>query len=240
MEQIKIKAQKREETGKRVTKDLRKQGIIPAVVYRKGQETLPVSISERELIHALHTEAGENVIINLQISGTEKKNQNKTVIIKEIQHHPIKGNLLHIDFNEISLTETITVKVPIETKGEAMGVKRDGGVLEHMLWELEIECLPTEIPEKIEVEVEKLEIGGAIHVKDLIVPSSIKVLNDPEAMVVAVEPPRIEEVKEEAPPEEVAAEPELIRKEREGKEEAEAPQEQPKEQEGKKEESKEK
>jgi large subunit ribosomal protein L25 len=109
-----------------------------------------------------------------------------------------------------------------------------------MLWELEIECLPTEIPEKIEVEVEKLEIGGAIHVKDLIVPSSIKVLNDPEAMVVAVEPPRIEEVKEEAPPEEVAAEPELIRKEREGKEEAEAPQEQPKEQEGKKEESKEK
>ncbi len=242
MQQVKIKTQRRDETGKKNTRAIRKQGIIPAVVYKEGQKTLSISLSERELIHALHTSAGENVIINLQIGDKNKKDQNKTVIIKEIQHHPIKGNLLHVDFYEISLTEVITVKVPIETKGEAIGVKRDSGVLEHMLWELEVECLPTEIPEKIEVDIDKLEIGDAIYVKDLIIPPQIKVLNDLETIAICVEPPRAEEAPEAAPEEEAVVEPELIKKGKEPEEAvpAEQPKEQPKEQGEKKEESKEK
>ena len=243
MKQVKIKTQRRDETGKKNTRAIRKQGIIPAVVYKGGEETLSISLSERELVHALHTSAGENVIINLQIGDKNKKDQNRTVIIKEIQHHPIKGNLLHVDFYEISLTETITVKVPIEAKGEAIGVKRDSGVLEHMLWELEIECLPTEIPEKIEVDIDKLEIGDAIYVKDLVVPPQIKVLNDLETIAICVEPPRAEEAPEAAPEEAVSVEPELVKKGKEPEEEgvsAEQPKEQSKEQGEKKEKSKEK
>ena len=242
MKQVKIKTQIRDEAGKKNARALRREGNIPAVVYKGGQETLSISLVEKELIHALRTSAGENVIINLQIGDKNKKDQNKTVIIKEIQHHPIKDNILHVDFHEISLTEAITVKVPIETKGEAVGVKRDGGILEHMLWELEIECLPTEIPEKIEVDIDKLEIGDAIYVKDLVVPPQIKVLNDLEAIAICVEQPSVEEVPEVAPEEKAAAEPELIKKGKEPEEEAaaEQPKEQPKVQGEKKEESKEK
>lgn len=217
MEQVKVEAKKRSGTGKKVAKDLRKGKEIPAVVYGAGEESCPVSVSEEALFKALHTSAGENVIINLQVSDADNKNKNKTVIVKEIQYHPVNGNVLHVDFNIISLTETIQVSVPIETKGEASGVKREGGILQHLLWELEIECLPTKIPEKIEVNVEKLEVGNVLHVQDIIIPEGIKVLNDPQAIVVSVEHPKAEEVKEPVVEEE-AAEPELIRKKKETEE----------------------
>lgn len=221
MEQVKIKAQKRDETGKKIAKNLRRQGMIPAVVYKKGEGAVSISVPERDFIHALHTAAGENVIISLEIDNAGKKDQSKTAIIKEIQNHPLKDSVLHIDFQEISLTETITVKVPIETRGEAVGIKRDGGVLEHVLWELEIECLPTDIPQKIEINIEKLEIGKEIQVKDIVLPPNIKVLNNPDAIVISVGAPMAEEAAKEAVPGEEAAEPELIRKEKKAEEEEE-------------------
>lgn len=214
MEQVKIKVQKRDGTGKQIAKSLRRQGMVPAVVYKKGEDAVSISVPEKDFIHALHTAAGENVIIALEIDKADTKNQSKTAIIKEIQNHPLKDSVLHIDFQEISLTETITVKVPIETKGEAVGVKRDGGVLEHVLWELEVECLPMDIPQKIEVDIEKLEIGKEIQIKDLILPSKIKVINNPDAIVVSIGTPMAEEVVKEAVPGEGAEEPELIRKEK--------------------------
>lgn len=217
MEQVKVEAKKRNETGKKIAKKLRKGKEIPAVVYGAGEEPCPISVSEEVLFKALHTSAGENVIINLQVSSADDKGKNKTVIIKEIQYHPVSGSVLHVDFNVISLTQTIQVNVPIETKGEASGVRRGGGILQHLLWELEIECLPTEIPEKIEVNVEKMEVGDVLYVQDLIIPAGVKVLNDPQAIVVAVEHPEAEEVKEPAA-EETAAEPELIRKKKETEE----------------------
>lgn len=229
MEQVKIKVQKRDERGKKIAKKLRKEEMIPAVVYRKGEETISISVPEKDFIHALHTAAGENVIIALEIDKADKKSQNKTAIIKEIQNHPLKDSILHIDFQEISLTETITVKVPIETKGEAVGVKRDGGVLEHMLWDLEIECLPMDIPQKIEVDIEKLEIGNEIQVKDVILPPNIKVLNNPEAIVISVGAPMAEEIVKEAVPGEEVAEPELIRKEKKPELEEEAEEDKAKE-----------
>ncbi|MFH1856266.1 MAG: 50S ribosomal protein L25 [Candidatus Omnitrophota bacterium] len=218
MEQVSLKAQARDEAGKKIAKNLRRTGMIPAVSYKGGEAAFSVSISEKDLIRALHTSAGANVIINLEINGADEKNKNKTVIIKEIQHHPVRDSIIHVDFHEISLTETITVNVQVEIKGDAIGVKRDGGILEHLLWELEIECLPTEIPEKIIVNVDKLGIGDAIHVKDIILPGQIKALDDPEVVVVSVEPPRKEEVAE-VTAEEGAVEPELIRKEKKAEEE---------------------
>jgi len=222
MEKIILGANVRHELGKEANKKLRAQGNIPAVVYKKGKESTPLKVDKKELFRILHTSASENVIITLQIKDEEKDSKpikDKTVIIKEIQHEPIKGDMVHIDFNEISLTEKITVNVPIETKGEPIGVKSDGGVLEHVVKELQIECLPTEIPQRIEVHVEVLKIGDSLRVKNLTIPSGIRVLNDPELTVLSVVPPHIEKPAEEVAAEEVV-EPEVIREKKPEAEEA--------------------
>ncbi|MDP3804158.1 MAG: 50S ribosomal protein L25 [Candidatus Omnitrophota bacterium] len=231
MEKVILKVDERKETGKKVAKDLRNKGLIPANVYKGGKDALNLQLSGDEILDALHTKAGANVIITLEISG-EGKIKNKTVIIKEIQRDPIKARILHVDFNEISLTETLKVNVPLAPHGEPEGVKKDGGILEHVMWELQIECLPTAIPARIEVDVTNLKIGEPIFVKNIVVPEGVKVLNDPELIAMIVKPPKVE-----APKEEVAAaetqEPELIRKKKEevpeeGEEKKEASKEQAK------------
>jgi large subunit ribosomal protein L25 len=232
MAKVILKADARKGTGKKVAKDLRKQGIIPANVYKGSSGAISIQVKEDDLQEALHTKAGENVIITLKISGASDA-KDRTVLIKEVQREPVKDGILHVDFNEISLTEALEVNVPIAAKGEAPGVTAEGGVLEHVMWELHVECLPTDIPEKIDVDISKLKIGDAVYVKDLAVPSGVKVLNDPELIVIIVKAKKVEAPKEEAPAE-GAAEPELIRKKKEeepGEEaaKAEAPKEAPKE-----------
>lgn len=222
MEKVILKAMIREEFGKQGSKRLRAQGDVPAVVYKKGKEALPVKVNDRELFHTLHTSAGENVIITLKIGSETKEaspSKDRTVIIKEIQYEPIKGDVLHLDFNEISLTEKITVNVQIELKGESEGVKAEGGILDNPTKELQVECLPTAIPEKIEVQVGGLRIGDSIKVKDLIVPDDVKVLTDPEVTVLSVMPPQVEKPAEEAVEEEIT-EPEVIREKKLEKEAA--------------------
>jgi large subunit ribosomal protein L25 len=217
-----LKAETRTATGKKVAKDLRGKGLIPANVYKQGKGAVSLQVSNEDFQQILRTKAGENVIITLKVSGAAK---DKTVLIKEIQREPIKDGILHIDFNEISLTEALKVDVPLVSRGEPVGVKVDGGVLEHVMRELHIECLPTEIPEKIEADVSGLKIGDAIFVKDIKVPGSIKVLNDPELIAMIVKAPKVEVPKEEVVAE-GAAEPELIRKKKEeeaSEEEAAAP-----------------
>ncbi|MDP3804876.1 MAG: 50S ribosomal protein L25 [Candidatus Omnitrophota bacterium] len=219
MEKVILKAAVRSATGKKVAKDLRAKGIIPANVYKAGKGALSLQVSMEAFNEVLHTKAGENVIITLNISG-EGSPKDKTVLIKEIQRQPVRDTILHVDFNEISLTETLKVNVPLVSRGEAVGVKIDGGVLEHVIRELQIECLPTAIPEKIEADVSSLKIGDAIHVKDVKIPEGIKVLNDPELIAMIVKPPKVEAPKEEVAEESV--EPELIRKKKEDALEAEA------------------
>ncbi|UCB57294.1 MAG: 50S ribosomal protein L25 [Candidatus Omnitrophota bacterium] len=214
MEKINLKAKMREELGKEAVKKLRKEGLVPAVVYKESK-SLNLKVSARDLFEATHTKAGENVIINLQI---ESKKPVRTTIIKEIQYHPVTADILHVDFNEISLNEVLTVKVPVAVKGEAEGIK-EGGVVEHILWEIEIECLPTQIPEDIPVDVSAMKIGDAVLVKDLHLPKEIKVLTDPEATVVTVAVPHVEEA-EEAKPEEEQVEPEVIMEKKPKEEEA--------------------
>lgn len=222
MERVQLKTQIREETGKKVTKGLRKAGLIPAVVYKEGKKTVHIKINEKDLLGALHTKAGENVLISLKIEdGSRRKDKGRVVIIKEIQHHPIKDQILHVDFQEISLTEKLEVDVPIVIKGEAEGVVKDEGVMEHVLWEVKVECLPADIPEKIEVDVTSMKIGDSILVKDLDTPPGVKILVDSEQTVVSLVPPHVEKPPEEVVAEEIT-EPELIRKEKEEEVEEEA------------------
>jgi large subunit ribosomal protein L25 len=211
MEKVYLDTQIREEIGKSGVNRIRKEGLVPAVVYHRGEAAIPVKVKGHDLLQVLHTGAGENVIIELRIAGTDKKD-NKTVLIKEIQHNPVRGDILHVDFQEISLTEEIEVTVPIAFKGESVGVK-EGGMLEHHLWELEIQCLPTAIPEKFNVDISALAIGDAVHVRNIVVPAGIKIVSDPEEMVVSCVPPRVEAVEEavEVTEEEAAAEPEVIK-----------------------------
>ena len=237
MEQVQLAAasRKKEEAGKKFANSLRKTGLVPAVVYKAGKETLTIAVNEKEFEKVLHTSAGGNVIIELKISGSDAKQQLRTVIIKEIQHHPYKDNILHVDFHQIALDEVIKVKVPIATKGEALGVKA-GGILERILWEIEIECLPTQIPEKLEIDIAGLDLGHTKMVKDLIVPAGIKILADPEQIVLSVTAKKtIEEAV--AVPEGEAAEPEVLREKKPTEEElaaeaaeaAKAPEKKPKE-----------
>ena len=212
MERLKLNVQLRQETGKEKVKKLRDIGLIPGVVYKKGTQTVNIKIAQKDLSGILHTKAGENVLLDLDITDGAR-DKKKTVIIKEIQYHPIKEKVIHVDFNEILLTETIKVDVQIVGKGEPEGVVKDGGTLEYILREAEIECLPTQIPERIEVEISHLKIGDTIYIKDLIVPSGIKILNDPELTVMSVEPPYVEKPAEEEVAEEIT-EPEVIGKEK--------------------------
>jgi len=218
MEKVILKSETRPGAGKKVAKDLRNKGLIPAVVYKGGKDALSLQLSSEDLEGVIHTKAGENVIITLEIDG-EGKAKPKTVLIKEIQRDPIKNKVLHVDFNEISLTETLKVNVPLVSHGEASGVKKDGGILEHIMWELQVECLPTAIPEKIEVDVSNLNIGDAIYVKDIKAPEGVKILTDRELIALIVKPPKVEVPKEEVVEE--VAEPELIRKKKEEAEEEE-------------------
>jgi len=219
MEKIILNVETREETGKTKSRKLRKKDIIPAVVYKSGKKAINLKIKQSDLYHVLHTSAGENVLITLKIKGA-KKTEDKACIIKELQRDPVKDDIIHVDLNEISLTEKIKVKIPVHPHGEAEGVVKDGGVLDHVLWEIEVECLPADIPEKVTVEVSAMKIGDTVYVKNLQVPKDVEILSDPELTVLNVVPPEKEEIVEEVAAEE-STEPEVIAKGK--KEEEEIP-----------------
>ena len=231
MDELLLEAQLREEIGKNRSKALRHQGLIPAVVYSDGKESLSIKISRSELIKLIHQHQIENAIITLKVKD-DKKKAGRPCMIKEMQHDPVKGDILHIDLHEISLTKALKVNVPVTTKGEAPGIKADGGSLEHIMWEIEIECLPTDIPKSIEVDISNLKIGDAVHIKDIQFPPKIKVLHDPESIVLSVAEPMKEEVA--APVEGAeATEPEVLKEKKEEPAEGKEP-------EGKEKEAKEK
>lgn len=214
MEEIFLEVEAREEVGRGKVKDLRDKGFIPAVVYAGGKESLPIKVSHRELLRLIHQHRIEGVVINLKVKD-DKKYKSRPCLIKEIQYEPVHQDIMHVDFNEISLTKVIKVNVPVVAKGESIGVKQEGGSLEHILWEVEVECLPTEIPKEIGVDVSQLKLGDSIHIKDITFPSNIKVLNDPSAIVLSVTAPMKEEVPVVPVEGEVAQEPEVIKEKKE-------------------------
>ena len=209
MQTVQLAAKPRAEAGKKNTKAVRRRGNVPAIVYGHGMKPLALEIGARELHQVLHTKAGENVVISLHVDGVQLKES--TCRIKEIQHSPVTEAIEHLDLTVISLTEKISVKVPlvVQNAAEALGVK-EGGILDVVHHEIEIECLPTQIPEKIMVDVKDMKIGADIHAKDLQIPREITCKLNPEEVIIALRPP----AKEEAPPAEeaAAAEPEVIEK----------------------------
>jgi large subunit ribosomal protein L25 len=214
MEQIILKVEPREDSGRIKAKALRDSGFIPAIVYGEGAKSQSVKVANRALSQLLHEHGLENVVINLVLKD-DPKQKSRSCLIKEIQYDPVRGNIVHVDFNEISMTKVLKVNVPVAAKGEPAGVKQDGGSLEHVLWEIEVECLPTDIPKEIEVDVSSLKIGDAIHIKDIKFPSNIKVLNAPDAVVLSVAAPiKVEEVTAEAEAG-AANEPEVIKEKKE-------------------------
>lgn len=199
MEELVLKAKKRTEKGTGVAKRLRRQGLVPGILYG-GSEVVPLTFAFKDLQKILSTKSGENTIFQLNIEGAENRERN--VIVRELQSEPVKGGVLHADFYEISMDKEITVSVEIVLEGEPVGVSEEGGMLNHLLREIEIECLPTNIPESIKVDVTELRIGDVLHLKDISIPAGVKVLEEPEEAIVSVTA-IVEEV--EAPPEEEEA-----------------------------------
>lgn len=213
MEEISLEAELREQRGRAAVKDLKESGYLPAVVYSHGKDALSLQISRSALLKLVHQHHLETSIINLKIKNDKKAA--RPCLIKEIQYNPVGENIVHLDFNEISLTEAIKVNIPIETRGEAVGVKQEGGSLEHLLWEIEVECLPTNIPKNIEVDISPLKMGEAVYVKDLVFSPGVKPLHDPAAVVLHIVAPMKEEAPAEAVEGEVKEEPEVIKEKKE-------------------------
>lgn len=214
MEEIILSAELREGIGRGKVKSLRENKFVPAVVYKEGKDSQSIQVPSGEFIKLVHHHRIENAIISLKIKDDKKKTP-RLCLVKEIQYHPVHGDVLHVDFNEISLTKTIKIKVPVEVKGEAPGVKQDGGSLERILWEIEVECLPTEIPSEIEVDVSSLKIGDSVHIKDIKFSSGVKVVDEQDAIVLHVVAPMKEEVAVEAEEGEEKKEPEVIKEKKE-------------------------
>ncbi len=205
---VKIEAELRQERGKNAARRLRRRGRLPCMVYGGGGEAVAVAVDPKALASILHSEAGHNALVNMEIRGGETVR----VILKEWQQEPVKGTVLHVDFLRVSRDTRLKVKVPIHAVGEPKGVKLQGGVFEFVLRELDAECLPDDIPETLTVDVTELEIGRHLRVSDLAVGPNVKVLTDPERVVAHVVAPRLEEEKPAEVAEVTAAEPELIRK----------------------------
>ncbi|MEW6054807.1 MAG: 50S ribosomal protein L25 [Nitrospirota bacterium] len=210
MERITLNAEKREETGKGAARSLRRQEMIPAVLYRGGG-AIPIKVSKREIVNFINVSAGQQAMINLQF----KDGENRLALMKEFQVDPTKRELLHADFFEVSLTEKVKVYVHIVTTGEPVGVKRDGGLLQHVLREIEVECFPDKIPGQVKFDISGLEIGQSFHVSDLNLGEDIRILTDSDEVIANILAPAVEvapaEEAEVAAPE-AAAEPEVIKK----------------------------
>jgi large subunit ribosomal protein L25 len=211
MERLSIVAEKREEQGKGVARTLRRDGMVPAVLYRGG-DSQSIKLVKKDLAKLINSMSGEQVMVDLEFKDGGKK----LALLKDYQVDPIRGELLHTDFFEVSLTEEVRIPIHVTTIGEPVGVRRDGGILQHTLREVLIECLPDKIPGKIVVDISTLEVGQSMHVNDLSFEEGIKVLNDPHDVIVTVVAAVVEAapVAAEAVAEVAAApaEPEVVKK----------------------------
>jgi large subunit ribosomal protein L25 len=220
MAEILVNAKNRDERGKNAARRLRRDGFVPGIVYGGKGQNVAVAVDPKALQKVLRSEAGRNAILKLEIPGAAATN----AILKSWQVDPIKETFLHADFYRIAMDVAIRVTVPIQVRGEARGVKVDGGILELILREIAVECLPGDIPEHIDVDVSDLGINGALRVSDVPVSDKVKILENADQVVVHVVSVKEEEAAPAAaaPEGETAApaEPEVLKK---GKKEEESP-----------------
>ena len=186
--QVKLSAQPRTEIGRNSVKHLRTRGVVPAVIYGHKSQPGNLEISQREISALLSHAIGENILVELEISG----GGTKLSLIQEVQHHPVRGDILHVDFLEVATDELLHTEVPVEAFGVADGVKNFGGLLEHSLRSLAIECLPKDLPEIIRVDVSALGLNQSLHVRDIILPQGVTATTDPDLTVFIVAEPKVE------------------------------------------------
>jgi large subunit ribosomal protein L25 len=206
-QQVKLKAQKRTLVGRNAIKKIKEKGLVPAVIYGSQAEPMTLQIDARELTTVLARASSEHVLVELEILDGSQSTY-RLALIQEVQHHPLKSALVHVDFHAVSATEKITSEVPIEAVGEALGVRTFGGLLEYSLRTLEVECYPQDLPDIVRIDVSNLNIGESLHVREIQLPAGVEAITDEDLTVVSVVASRVgEEVTE---PAEAAATPEVI------------------------------
>ncbi len=211
MERHEIKVESREETGKGVARQLRRSGKIPGVIYGKERESQPLTVDPGDIKARLNS----NAIFDIKIVGNE--NETETAMIKDYQKDVIKGKIIHVDFQQISMDEKISVTVPVRLVGESIGVQ-EGGVLQQLKRDIEIESLPADIPDELELDISELEVGDSLQISDFQVSDKIDILDSLDEVVVTVVTPSEEIEEEEEELEEEFVEPEVIGEEEEGEE----------------------
>ncbi len=224
MKSVPLKAYPRTLSRRGGAKRLRAAGRVPAIIYGRQAKPQNLEVNAKELEELIHHSASENVLVDLSVESDARPK--RLALVQEIQHHPLEGDMLHVDFHEVAENEKVVVHVPLETTGEAAGVKTGGGVLEHILFKLKVRSLPKDLPEQITVDVSHLELGKAVHLGEIKAPAGVEILGDKKIPVVAVALPRSEEeeVAATATTEAVAAgDVEMIKEKKEEGEEGAAP-----------------
>jgi len=188
--QVKLKAEPRSNFGRSGVRKLRARGIIPAVIYGGKNKPQPLQLAARDINAMMSHASGENVLVELEIAGEKS---NRAALVQEVQHSPVGGEIVHVDFHAISMDETIQAEVPLEPSGTPTGVKTFGGLLEQSLRALAIECLPRDLPDRITVDVSQLNIGDSIHVRDIQLPSGVTAKAPADLTAFSVLAPVVEE-----------------------------------------------
>ena len=223
MKSVPLKVYPRTQVRRGEVKKLRGSGRVPAVIYGRQAKPQNLEVSAKEFSDLIHHSISENMLVDLSMESDARAR--RLALVQEIQHHPLDGKVLHVDFHEVAENEKVTVQVPLETVGEAAGVKNSGGVLEHILFKLKVRGLPKDLPEQIIVDVTSLELGKAIHIGEIKMPEGVEILGDKNIPVVSVAMPRTEE--EEVATTEAAAtaagDVEMIKEKKEEGEEGAAP-----------------
>jgi large subunit ribosomal protein L25 len=191
MKSVSLNAFPRTLTRRAGAKNLRSTGRVPAVIYGRQAEPQNLEVVSKELEDLIHHSVSENLLLDLTVK--EDTRPVRLALLQEIQHHPMTGRILHVDFHEVTADEKVTIFVPVETTGEAVGVKTGGGVLEHVLFKLKVRALPKDLPEVITLDVSHLEMGKALHIGDVKPPANVEILGDKNISVVSVAAPRAEE-----------------------------------------------
>ena len=191
MKSVPLNAYPRTLTRRGGAKKLRATGRIPAIIYGRQAKPQNLEVNAKEMGDLIHHSASENLLVDLSVENDARPK--RLALVQEIQHHPLDGKVLHVDFHEVAENEKVIVHVPVETVGEAAGVKTSGGVLEHVLFKLKVRGLPKDLPEQITVDVSHLEIGKAIHLGEIKAPAGVEIIGDKNIPVIAVAVPRTEE-----------------------------------------------
>lgn len=218
--QVKLAAERRTALGRSAVRKLKASGAVPAIVYGAKDKPEPLQVSRRDINALLSRASGENILVELEIAGDGK---NRLALVQEVQHSPVGGDVLHVDFHAVSMDEMIEADVPLEPIGTANGVKNFGGLLEQSLRSLAIECLPRDLPDKITVDVSALNIGDAIHVRQIALPGGVTTRIPSDLTAFSVLAPTVEEEPVVEVAEAAPAGPEVIREKKEEPEGAALP-----------------